>query len=676
MVFKTQTDKRNAIIGTAVTTAVGVGTLATGTALAISSKNKYNKLSKASIATLVVGSVFTAGGGIAVTILSISNVDTNNGNKYIYLTGSYSGTNGFIFEETGSLIFTDNVNPLNFSGNSSNTYLAKYNTDGTCLWATSIASKTQTNSPEYLLVDASGNSYLTGTYSGSNGKETDSLIFTNTIKLDYSGGGDAGQGIPNTYLAKYDTSGICLWAKSITSKRDSNSPKKLVVDSSGNSYLTGTYSSFDNTETGSLIFTDNVKPLDYGGGSNYLNTYLAKYDTNGKCQWANSITSKTLGNIPVSLLIDSSDNSYLTGFYTGPAVGETGSLIFTDNVNPLNLTGNSSNTYLAKYDSSGKCQWATSIASRTKNNRVLKFVLDSRGNSYLMGSYVGTIGGETGSLIFTETIKLDYSGGLVSNNSSTNTYLAKYDSSGTCLWAKSITSKSVGNSPGSLFFDSRGNIYLTGLYFGTNGGETGSLIFSDIGYSLNYKSLNRGSINTSFNSNTYLVKYDTNGKCQWANSITSKAKGNKSVKVIVDSSDNIYLTGAYYSLPGEETGSVIFSDNVKPLDFCGDFSNTYLAKYDSSGKCQWATSITSKITGRNEPNNLFVDSSGNSYLTGSYTDGQVNGSSLIFTDTTQLKFSGIDLNTYLAKYDTGGNFLWAKSITSKTQGNKPVSLTL
>ena len=152
MVITTQTGKTQAIVGTALTTGVGLSTLATGTALAISSKRSDdNRLSKATIAALAVGGVITLAGGIALTIVSLVNVG-----EFIYIAGQYTST------ET---------------------------------------------------------------------KEDNSVIFSNKIKLAYSGGGGRGGGVVflNTYLAKYDKAGTLQWAKSITSsEKGGNFPVSIL----------------------------------------------------------------------------------------------------------------------------------------------------------------------------------------------------------------------------------------------------------------------------------------------------------------------------------------------------------------------------------------------------------------------------------------------------------------
>ena len=81
-------------------------------------------------------------------------------------------------------------------------------------------------------------SYLAGRYFSRETKETDSVIFTADLKLNYSGsgggggGGDGSGGIYsdyNTYLAKYDKAGTLQWAKSITSsEKGGNFPVSIL----------------------------------------------------------------------------------------------------------------------------------------------------------------------------------------------------------------------------------------------------------------------------------------------------------------------------------------------------------------------------------------------------------------------------------------------------------------
>ncbi|MBL4669908.1 MAG: SBBP repeat-containing protein [Flavobacteriales bacterium] len=126
----------------------------------------------------------------------------------------------------------------------------------------------------------------------------------------------------------------------------------------------------------------------------------------------------------------------------------------------------------------------------------------------------------------------------------------------------------------------------------------------------------------------------------------------KGINIGVDSLGYVYI-GGYFN--GEATfGSfTVYSDFSSDKDF-------FVAKMDSNGNFLWATSgggyIDDRMLG------MHVDPAGNIYCTGTYwgSAGADFGSIFINQD-------GFD-QTFLAKMDANGNWLWAKSFGSPGTG--------
>jgi hypothetical protein len=130
------------------------------------------------------------------------------------------------------------------------------------------------------------------------------------------------------------------------------------------------------------------------------------------------------------------------------------------------------------------------------------------------------------------------------NSGDNDTFLVKYNSSGTKQWTQQL-----GTSTDDLGYgvavDSSNNIYLTGW---TQGGLDGNI--------------NAGG------QDIFLVKYNSSGTKQWTQQLgsTSHEVGNG---VTVDSSDNIYVTGTTY-------GGLDGNTNSGNLDI-------FLVKFNSDG---------------------------------------------------------------------------------------------
>lgn len=141
----------------------------------------------------------------------------------------------------------------------------------------------------------------------------------------------------------------------------------------------------------------------------------------------------------------------------------------------------------------------------------------------------------------------------------------------------------------------------------------------------------------------YISKYDSAGNCSWAYRIQTRgtSAGND---IKVDGDGNIYLVGDFQS-QATFGGTTINSKGT---------SDGFVAKYNSAGTLIWVKGIGGYKTDAafgisNIVNGVF-------YITGQFD------STAIFGSDTLTKIGGGDV--FIAKMDTGGNFLWAKKAGS------------
>jgi len=85
-----------------------------------------------------------------------------------------------------------------------------------------------------------------------------------------------------------------------------------------------------------------------------------------------------------------------------------------------------------------------------------EIVTDSNGNSYVTGSFKGTV--------TIPTVGSDTQITAV-NNSTSDIFIVKYDTNGNALWAKSIGSNGSDDSYG-IALDSNNNVYVSGRFSG------------------------------------------------------------------------------------------------------------------------------------------------------------------------------------------------------------------
>jgi uncharacterized delta-60 repeat protein len=195
----------------------------------------------------------------------------------------------------------------------------------------------------------------------------------------------------------------------------------------------------------------------------------------------------------------------------------------------------------------------------------------------------------------------------------TDTFLVKYNSSGTKQWLKQLegSSKSFDKSQG-LAVDSSDNIYVAGF---TNGGLDGN--------------------SSSGKQDFFLIKYNSSGTKEWTKQLGT-AEDDEASGVATDSSDNIYVTGYTY-------GGLDGNTNSGEIDI-------FLVKYNSSGTKQWTQQLGTPTF--EEGNGVAVDSSDNIYVSG-WTRGKLD------------TYAGRD-DAIVLKYNSSGTKQWTRQFGSNS----------
>ncbi len=333
---------------------------------------------------------------------------------------------------------------------------------------------------------------------------------------------------------------------------------EVATDSSGNIYVTGY------TEGG----------LDGNTYAGYFDIFLVKYNSSGEKQWTRQMGTDS-DDRATGVATDSSGNIYVTGFTEGDLDG--------------NANAGESDIFLAKFDSSGKREW-TRLMGTDKNDSAAGAVTDSSGNIYITGYTEGGLDGNT------------YAGYF-------DIFLAKYNSSGEKQWTRQMGTDSNDLARG-VATDSSGNIYATGLTYGSLDGNT-----------------NAGT------KDIFLVKYNTSGVKQWTRQMGT-ASEDTGFNVTTDSSGNIYITG-------DTKGGLDGNINAGAKD-------VFLIKYNSSGEKQWTRQMGTVLY--DFLNGVSVDSAGNIYAVGS-TQSDFDGNRHIGS-----------YDIILLKYNSSGEKQWTRQM--------------
>lgn len=303
----------------------------------------------------------------------------NDGN--VYIAGFTNGANGIAsggFQNT-------------FGGGTYDSFLAKFNSAGSRLWATYYGGPGDEGyDGNSLSADNAGNVYLTGWTSSITGIASGG--FQNT-----SGGGI------DAFIVKFNSSGSRVWATYYGGTGDEGGisnilfGKNAATDISGNVYLSGTTESTSSIASGGFQNT-------YGGGTN--DCYLVKFDSTGNRNWA-TYYGDSGDERGWGVATDASGHVYLTGRSNSTSGIASGGF--------QNTNYGSYDAFLVTFSPSGNRLCATYFGG-TGGEWTYSPSIDAFGNIYLPGFTYSASGISSGG--FQNT----FSGGTY------DAYLAKFTS--------------------------------------------------------------------------------------------------------------------------------------------------------------------------------------------------------------------------------------------------------
>jgi subtilisin family serine protease len=202
---------------------------------------------------------------------------------------------------------------------------------------------------------------------------------------------------------KYDAAGTLVWSRTFDSGID-DWGEAIAVDSSGNVYVAG----------GSPYFS---KKSDF---------ILLKYAPDGTLLWNRSYDSG-FSDYPLDMALDSTGNIYLTGLQKNT---------------PMYPDYDMEDMLTVKYDSSGNLLWVRRYDG-SDIDRGNAIAVDGAGNVYIAGERgTGRPVGEYAVQFYYEML------------------LLKYDPSGNIVWTRTADNGSWFDIPQTISLDSSGNIYV------------------------------------------------------------------------------------------------------------------------------------------------------------------------------------------------------------------------
>jgi len=406
-----------------------------------------------------------------------------------------------------------------------------------------------------IALDDAGNIYATG-------------YFSTTVDFD------AGPGVFNltsvnaedAYMAKYDTAGKLLWAKTIGDFRY-QAGNALTLDANGNIYVTGIFFGTTDFDPGPAVAN-----LVSAGNED---VFVSKYDNSGNFIWAKRFGGPT-NDFCNAIKLDASGNIYINGYFENTADFDPGLGVFNL------VSAGSTDIFVCKLNDNGNLQWAIRIGGSLADV-AFDIDLDEQNNVYTTGFFWSVVDFDPGVGVFNLTSTAMGDG-----------YILKLNNGGGFINA----GKMGGNSRvrcSALKLDKTNHIYITGHF-------DGEANFDMLGGTFLLNS-------PLDDDDVFIGKYDLDLNLIWVKQIAGPSF-QKVFDIETDVANNIYTTGHY-------SGSTDFDPGPaeNKLTALGD-PDIFVLKMNAVGEFIWVAQSTGLFYGSGY--SLKVDKSDNVYVGGTY----------------------------------------------------------
>ena len=222
---------------------------------------------------------------------------TTDSSDNVYIGGQYNSNPLTIYNSNGTAFGTTLALSTGLDA-----FVAKYNSAGSVQWCTRMIGSGANDYVNSIVTDSSGNIYASGLYDSNplTIYNSDGTAFGTTL---------ANSGSTDCFIVKYNSSGFVQWCSRIAGTGGEN-PYTITIDSYGNIYIPGPYSSnpltFYNSDGTAFGTTLSLSVAN--------DSFIVKYNSSGFVQWCTKIGGN--GNdICSTVSLDSLGNLYSCGYY-------------------------------------------------------------------------------------------------------------------------------------------------------------------------------------------------------------------------------------------------------------------------------------------------------------------------------------------------------------------------
>lgn len=428
-------------------------------------------------------------------------------------------------------------------------------------WCTSSGSSSAKDQGNSVVIDAMGNVYTVGTFSGT----VD--FFPGTPVLNKTA-----TGMKDVFVIKQDMNGALMWVKTYGGAYDDEA-YSISKDVIGNLYITGSFMQLADFNIGmgdAIVASVGDRDI-----------FTLKLDQNGLFIWVKTVGGNQT-DVAMSNCWDKSGSIYTTGSFSGTCD-------FNPSTATLNLSSNGlSDIFLSRYDQNGNHFWTKALGTEGMDTG-FSVATDFSGNVYVAGTFSGS-----------GDFDPNFGVSKLGTEGMSDIFILKLTAAGSFSWVKQIGGEFADDAK-SIFVSDSGYILVTGSFSGKVDFNPSTLA-ADTFY-----------LEAKGNKDIFVVKLNLNGGLIWAKNMGNAGASCQGTSIKADIPGNVLITGTF-------TDSVDFNTADTSAFFLKSAGqqDVFVTKTNKNGTFIWAKRFGG--TGGDSCNAMATDITGTIVTTGSFND--------------------------------------------------------
>ena len=323
--------------------------------------------------------------------------------------------------------------------------------------------------------------------------------------------------------------------------------------------------------------------------------------------------------------IDKNGHHFMVGNFNGTSTTVQGTTLQNSSIVTAPFK---SDAFIARFDSEGALMNVIHFEG-SHSETITSVEYDGEDHYYISGDYKGTMKLNSTTVLENQDL------------TASKTFIAKFNLSGQLIWSK-VFDQYIGST---YLKYKNGYLYMAGNY-AWDQLTFENTVLPEANYNPTIVGMDKNLVAKFAASNGNLVWVSSSKYTGPHTTVSSDRIGAQVKTLAIDNNGNVYIAGDFFAK------SVTFG-TVTLNRTSNTNANVFFVRYNSSGAVAWAKTATIGATSDAKVFDMGVDSANDVYITGIAYNSSIN------FDGTSLQFPG-NYGSFLVKYNTAGNLLWAK----------------